>query len=320
MTEGPRFDIAVARNGYAWWYVDALSADGRQGLTIIAFIGSVFSPYYALARARGRGDPENHVAMNVALYGQPQRWAMTERGRGALQRDAGAIAIGASAMRWDGAVLTIDIDESTVPFPSRLRGQVIVRPRGLAGQSFKLDGKERHRWRPIAPLSDVEVRFAAPDVAWRGTGYLDTNDGDEPLEAAFESWTWSRFDLGDHARIFYDVVQRDGAKHGLSLAVADGRVAQAPALPFQRLATTGWCIKRAAPCDAAGRCAVTRTLENAPFYARSAIRSRIDGIEADGVHESLSLTRVAAPVVRLMLPFKMFRRATATPQKFEFAK
>jgi len=43
----------VKPGGYAWWYVDALSADGRFGLSIIAFVGSVFSPYYALARRRG---------------------------------------------------------------------------------------------------------------------------------------------------------------------------------------------------------------------------------------------------------------------------
>ncbi len=30
-----------------WWYVDALSDDGQHGITLIAFIGSVFSPCYA---------------------------------------------------------------------------------------------------------------------------------------------------------------------------------------------------------------------------------------------------------------------------------
>ena len=59
----------VGRDGYAWWYVDALSDDGQHGLTIIAFIGSVFSPYYAWARRRGPADPLNHCALNVALYG-----------------------------------------------------------------------------------------------------------------------------------------------------------------------------------------------------------------------------------------------------------
>ncbi|MCK7475445.1 MAG: hypothetical protein MZV49_22675 [Rhodopseudomonas palustris] len=29
-----------------WWYIDAISDDGTEGLTIITFVGSVFSPYY----------------------------------------------------------------------------------------------------------------------------------------------------------------------------------------------------------------------------------------------------------------------------------
>ena len=51
----PRFDRPVPPNGYLWWYLDALSDDGRHGFTIIAFVGSVFSPYYAAARRRGGG-------------------------------------------------------------------------------------------------------------------------------------------------------------------------------------------------------------------------------------------------------------------------
>ncbi|MEP6836808.1 MAG: carotenoid 1,2-hydratase, partial [Bradyrhizobium sp.] len=58
----------VSPNGYAWWYVDALSDDGQYGITVIAFIGSVFSPYYAFARRKGPADPLNHCAINVAIY------------------------------------------------------------------------------------------------------------------------------------------------------------------------------------------------------------------------------------------------------------
>ena len=43
----------VPSGGYLWWYVDALSDCGRYGLSIIAFVGSVFSPYYAWARRKG---------------------------------------------------------------------------------------------------------------------------------------------------------------------------------------------------------------------------------------------------------------------------
>ena len=52
-------DLASTRpsrtDGYVWWYVDALSDDGQHGLTLIAFIGSVFSPFYAWSRRRGAG-------------------------------------------------------------------------------------------------------------------------------------------------------------------------------------------------------------------------------------------------------------------------
>ena len=51
--------------------VDAISDDGQHGLTIIAFLGSVFSPYY---KRSGRGDPLNHSSLNVALY-WPRRHA-----------------------------------------------------------------------------------------------------------------------------------------------------------------------------------------------------------------------------------------------------
>ena len=64
---GPCFARPVPPGGYAWWYVDALSDDRQFGLTIIVFVGSVFSPYYAWARRGGRrADPQDHCAFNIA--------------------------------------------------------------------------------------------------------------------------------------------------------------------------------------------------------------------------------------------------------------
>mgnify|MGYP000753538193 CR=1 FL=1 len=85
---------------------------------LIAFVGSVFSPYYAWARRQGRAEPEHFCALNVALYGpRGKRWAMTERGRGAVQRTATSLSIGPSQMRWDRDELTIEIDERSAPLP-----------------------------------------------------------------------------------------------------------------------------------------------------------------------------------------------------------
>ena len=115
---GPDFAKIVPPNGYAWWYVDALSDDGQYGITVIAFIGSVFSPYYAFARRKGPADPLNHCAINVAVYRKGgNRWAMTERPRGAVSRTPNSFAVGPSHLAWDGNRLTIRIDEISVPDP-----------------------------------------------------------------------------------------------------------------------------------------------------------------------------------------------------------
>jgi len=40
--ERPNFNLDVPPNGYAWWYVDGLSSDGKSAISLIGFIGSVF--------------------------------------------------------------------------------------------------------------------------------------------------------------------------------------------------------------------------------------------------------------------------------------
>lgn len=309
---GPQFDQDVAPGGYAWWYVDALSDDGRHGMSLIAFIGSVFSPYYRHARRKPDADPENHIALNVAFYGDGgHRWTMTERGRTALHRTATTLAIGPSALRWDGSGLTIDIDEITVPLPSRVRGRVRVLPAAVVTQAFAIDRRGEHSWRPIAPVSRVEVALDN-GLSWSGNGYFDWNSGVVPLEQSFRRWDWSRASDRDGATIFYDVSLRDGPDDGLSLRIRpDGTVDRLVPPPACTLPSTPiWRIGRGTRSDGGLGGRVTRTLEDTPFYARSIVASVVGGKPVTAMHESLSLDRFVAPVVQLMLPFRMPRRAS----------
>ena len=50
-----------------------------------------------------------------------------------------------------------------------------------------------------------------------------------------------------------------------------------------------------------------KTLEDAPFYARSHILTKIGGVESEAIHESLSLDRFTKNWVRVLLPFRMTR-------------
>ncbi|WP_238310199.1 carotenoid 1,2-hydratase [Methylobacterium organophilum] len=283
-----------------------MSADGRQGLTVIAFIGSVFSPYYVLDRAQ---DPFAHCAMNVVLYGErANRFAMTERGARALARDAASIAIGASAMEWDGTALTIRLDERAAPLPYPIRGTIRLTPHGITEGPFTLDAPGLHRWWPMAPSSAVEVALEEPALRWRGTGYFDTNDGDGRLEDTFSDWTWCRADLSEGAAILYDVRRTDGSGQNLSLRFArDGRRREwRPPLPAALPPTRLWRMGRSTRSDD-GAARVLRTFEDTPFYARSLLATRLDGEAVRPVHESLSLTRFRNPLVQLMLPFRMPR-------------
>jgi len=310
MSTAPDFDRPVPPGGYAWWYLDALDPEGRYGLAIIGFIGSVFSPYYAHARRRGLTDPLNHCSLNVGLY-LPDRnyWTMTERPRASIARTASEFVIGPSALQWDGSRLRIDIDEVTVPFPARVRGTVTVTPRVSFDRDFALDHDGAHRWRPIMPCADVEVEMHSPDLRWRGAGYLDSNFGNGPLEQAFSSWQWTRTHLaGDTTAIAYDSEPRIGAPRSLTLRIEPGAVFQSDAArPRTELPGTRWGIQRSVAVDPGTQPRIVRGLEGGPFYARSLLGITLQGENVLAVHESLSLDRFASRVVQAMLPFRMPR-------------
>ncbi|HEV7456064.1 MAG TPA: carotenoid 1,2-hydratase [Roseococcus sp.] len=304
---GWEFDRHVPERGYAWWYVDALSDDGAHGITLIAFIGTVFSPWYAAAHRRGAADPRNHCCLNVALYGKPRRWAMTDRRSGALSRGADFLQIGPSRLDWDGEGLTIHINEMTAPIPSRLTGVVRVRPRALGTREFTLDTHGRHRWQPIAPRSRVEVELTSPGLRWSGPAYFDTNHGAAPLEEDFREWDWCRAPMNDATAILYNAERRDGSKQSLALkATDDGAVVDIAVPPPATMPRTLWRIRRPTRSET-GHARVVRTLEDTPFYSRSEIRTTLLGQETTAVHESLELDRFKNPAMYAMLPWKVPR-------------
>jgi Hydroxyneurosporene synthase (CrtC). len=147
-------------------------------LTLIAFIGSVFSPYYFKGRKRGQADPQDHVSLNVCLYGEERRWTMTERRAGSLSQTPSTLTIGPSRLHWaPDHGLIIAIDEIGTPIPQRVRGRVHVMPHFVNEQVFTLDEAGRHRWRPVAPSARVDVELQKPALRWSGHAYFDRNWG-----------------------------------------------------------------------------------------------------------------------------------------------
>lgn len=304
----PWFDATVPPQGYRWWYVDALSDDGSYGLTIIGFIGSVFSPYY---KKSGRNIPLNHSCLNIALYGKGARWVMTERGEGDTRQERDALSIGPSAMRWDKDRLIIDIEERDIrlgiPWRRRVKGQIVLHPEMFNERSFKLDPAGRHCWQAIAPRARIEVKMEQPDIAWTGSGYLDSNHGSEPIERGFQSWHWSRAHVGKEVAVIYEGKRRDGSHFGSALRFGPDGVPQEVELPLVApLPRTLWMMERQTRADR-GCASVIKTWEDSPFYARTALSARLWGEPVVAIQESISLDRLINPVVQFMLPYKMPR-------------
>lgn len=231
---------------------------------------------------------------------------MTERGRSALQRDAHHLQIGSSEWAWHDQRLQIEVDEITVPWPRAVRGHVQVHVPQRVEHAVEL--APGHHWCPIAPRARVEVDLGG--ARWQGWGYLDSNQGDGPLEQSFKRWDWSRAHRasGDSA-VYYDVEAIGCAPRSIGLGFGvDGSVTPLDSLPATRLASSRWGISRYARSDPGVPPRVLRTLTDAPFYARSLLQAQWHGEPLEVMHESLSLSRFDSAWVQAMLPFRMPRR------------
>jgi len=272
-------------------------------------VGSVFSPFYFRSRDRLATLPSDHCAMNVALYGAGRgKWAFTEYSRSSLERSADSLVLGGNQMTWDGQSLTCRIDERAAPLPVPIRGTVHVYPETSTNFVLALDSHSQHWWQPLAPRARIVVAMEKPQLQWSGTGYLDTNNGVAPLDEGMRSWTWLRAHGCSGTTIIYDItpVGETPRVHALKISHS-GRIEPFTPPARVRLPKTGWRINRETHADFGSVPRITTTLEDAPFYARSMLDTRIAGERLTAVHESLSLERFRSPWVRALLPFRMRR-------------
>lgn len=272
-------------------------------------LGNVFSPRWARAR---RGDAAvsglDFSTVNVSLRSKTvDRWALTERSRESVARSADRLTIGASRLAWCGDDLVATIDERTAPWGSPVRGTVRVTPLCRGDLSFDLDPDGLHVWSPRIPLARIEVDLVEPRVRFSGTGYLDSNEGNTPLEDTFASWSWSRVSNERGTAIRYDCTLRDGTERTLALRMRGGALEADHAEPKVMLPSTRFGIVRPMRSETRDGAPprVVRTLEDGPFYARSMIETTLDGARAHGIHETVSLDRFRSAWVQWLLQFRM---------------
>ena len=113
--------------------------------------------------------------------------------------------------------------------------------------------------------------------------------------------------MQDETAILYNAKRRDGTAQSLALRVGnDGAVTDFTPPPPAELPKTLWRVARPTRSEN-GAATLVRTLEDAPFYSRSEIRTCLLGQQVTAVHESLQLDRFASPWVQMLLPVKVPR-------------
>ena len=306
----PNFNLDVPPNGYAWWYIDGIEPNSGQAVSIIAFIGSVFSPWYKWS---GRKQPQNNVCLNVATYGKKSRFTMTDSRRSALIQAAHKLTIGPSSLTWDSSnrELIVQINEvSSLPLISRLKGTIKLKPSGVTNVELPLTKEGTHIWRPFAPTAEIEVNLNKPEWQWKGHGYFDANFGTRALEQDFDYWTWGRFPLKKGTSCFYDLELRNKEKYQFEYHFdSDGTAKNMTSAPKNlKFSSSLWGIKRQTRCDSQSEPKQEKSLLDAPFYNRAAVSTTIKGKKTIGVFEALDLRRFRNPLLMFMLAVRVPRR------------
>ena len=236
-----------------------------------------------------------------------RRWAMTERRRDALRRDATSLEIGPSAMKWDGRSLEIDINEISAPWPHRLRGHVRVEPETINPRAFTLESQGSHIWRPIAPIARVSAAFSQPESSGAGMAILTQTSATNRLKPVSDAGLGLVRERAAARRSF--MTPSEGARGrwlwALSLTVPavsrrSHRLQWSPCLAHVGASKGRHARKTAAPALS------TDSRIRRSIHARM-VEHALLGERVSSMHESLDLDRFANPLVRAMLPFRMPR-------------
>lgn len=218
---------------YEWWYFDALSDDGREGIVIIFLDNFIFSPQYnapSSSKFRIRNIFPNRTEKNIAsqmrvpavafVYyrdGKPVYRAINEFSEDEFSASAEnpECRIGDNFFKFESAPYGSGY---SIQINAKLRKNRTIEAHfeWLSIESDFTSGKEinldkTHFWNLVAPRSDVSGRITVSGkngnsldtIHFRGTGYHDHNLDNRWLPETVEDWQWGRAHFADSTAVFY---------------------------------------------------------------------------------------------------------------------
>ncbi|HEY0426961.1 MAG TPA: hypothetical protein VGC76_04065 [Pyrinomonadaceae bacterium] len=225
-------------DAFEWWYFDALSDDGRDGVVVIFLDNFIFSPRYnsLTKKLRKAGDktnkgvwidektlqfPENKTFPALAFIyyrdGKPIYRAINEYDQNEFEAslEEPSCRIGDNSFRLDskpygsGYVLSIN-----AKLPKRRTLKANFEWLAIEGDfqpECCLYAENSHCWNLVLARSDVTGKIDVEDasgknldtVSFRGTGYHDHNIDNRWLPETVQDWQWGRAHFADATAVFY---------------------------------------------------------------------------------------------------------------------
>ena len=223
-----------APDAFEWWYFDALSDDGRDGVVIIFLDNFIYSPRYNALTKKSR-KPKRGVraddrafafpankkfpALAFVYYrdGKPVYRAINEYDQKDFEAsvETPSCRIGESSFHLDSApygsgyVLSIDLK---LPKKRSLKASFEwLSIEGDFSPECCIYPENSHCWNMVLARSDVSGKISVVDakgknldsVSFRGTGYHDHNIDNRWLPETVQDWQWGRAHFADATAVFY---------------------------------------------------------------------------------------------------------------------
>jgi carotenoid 1,2-hydratase len=329
--------VLDAPGGFAWWYLDALDAQG-DGLVLIWSFGLPFLPGYLDGARRGRGQrAAARPSLNLALYrrGRPTFYLLQEYAEAEATWTVEPGPDGSRRERWTlGATtiegvrsaervqLSIDLDCPLPRTAARLVGTIDLE--GPAARASRLAPADTldHHWSPQAGPSRCRAALhtgAGAPFTFEGDAYHDRNASLRPFsQLGIERWVWGRR-VDEAATTAWYVLWPEGeAQAPVAWVVRlarDGALTVEEDVPLElgprRRAAFGMHLHpelRLAPRDQAPlEVSVEQIVDDGPFYLRVLDRTRQGDQERLGWGEWVRPDRVDLARHRSLVRMRVHR-------------
>ena len=223
---------------YEWWYFDALSDDGSEGVVIVFLDNFIYSPRYNSKGSSAAGPDERQrrfpaVSFTYFRDGKAIYRAVNEypERQFSASRDVPECRIGDSSFKWQsasyGSGYLVTINASLVGGKwIEAEFEWLSIESDFMPNSFSYCDSA-HCWNMVAPRSDVTGKVIVSDkrgkevdtLHFRGTGYHDHNLDNRWLAKTVRDWHWGRAHFSDSTAVFYRYCENDDLTPSTKLLV-----------------------------------------------------------------------------------------------------